>query len=203
MYSSKMIRGMIHPPTDYYCESLESIDDQLCALIARRKEVSGNNPGFPGTDRVLGWCQHYGLNDQMILSIFSQLYNEGLFQPPIVPTRFRIFIPIAKYVQVDGVVYAVTYMKQYANMSVVNVEISLETEDEAVGINARVDLSIGQYTCRQESGSGSGRGLQSNFSVNPPLPDDISGLEFSLKITPGPDIPVPRIKLKAASVVIK
>jgi hypothetical protein len=198
---------MFHPPTDYYCEVLAPIDEQLCSLIAKRKEVSGNNPGFPGVDRISGWCQHYGLNEQMTLHVFGQLYGEDHFQPRPVPTGFSRFIPIAKFVKLDGVVYAVTHVKQYTNMSVVNIEISLETDDETVGImHARVDLSIGpEYTCLQESGGGSGRGMQYSFAVTPPLPDDIAGVEFSLKITPWPDIPKPRAPfiLKAVAVTIK
>ncbi len=36
----RLIRTMFRPPTDYYCEAVEPIDEQLCALIAKRKEWS-------------------------------------------------------------------------------------------------------------------------------------------------------------------
>lgn len=209
----RVLRGMFHPPTDYYCEILAPIDEQLCAfdeqlcaLMAKRKEASGNNPGFPGVDRISAWGQRYGLNEQMTLAVFSQLYHQDHFQPPPVPTGFRQFIPIAKFVKMDDAIYAATYMKQYTNMSVVNIEISLETDDETVGATpAQVDLSIGpEYTCRQDSGSSSGRSMQYSFTVTPPLPDDIAEVEFSLKITPFPDIPIPtRVSFKAAVVTIK
>lgn len=206
MKSVVLAMGMFHSPTDYYCEALDTVDERLCALIAERKKVSGNNPGFPGVDRIAAWCQNYGLDEQMTLGIFSQLYQEDRFQPPPVPIGFRRFVPIVKFVKLDSVLYAVTHMKQYANASVVNIEISLETDDETVGIaHAQVDLSIGpEYTCRQDSGSSSGRSMQYSFTVTPPLPDNISDMEFSLQMTPFPDVPArPRVTLKTAAVVIK
>jgi len=119
-------RMMFRPPTDYYCEALAPLDEQLCDLIAKRKEVSGNNPGFPGIDRISTWCQRCGLNEQTLLAVFSNLYNEDRFQPLPLPEGFRRLIPIAKFVKMDNAVYAVTHMKQYTNLSVVSLEISLE-----------------------------------------------------------------------------
>ena len=199
-------RMMFRPPTDYYCEALAPLDEQLCDLIAKRKEVSGNNPGFPGIDRISTWCQRCGLNEQTLLAVFSNLYNEDRFQPLPLPEGFRRLIPIAKFVKMDNAVYAVTHMKQYTNLSVVSLEISLETDDENVGMMfARVSMSIGpEYTCLQESGGGGGRSIQYSFTVTPPLPDDIAGVEFSLKITPMPDVPKPvPFLLKPAAVTIK
>lgn len=39
------------PPTNYYCEELVPVDEQICGLLAKRKELSNNNPGFPNLDR--------------------------------------------------------------------------------------------------------------------------------------------------------
>jgi hypothetical protein len=33
-----------HAPTDYYCEVLAPIDEQICALLVKRKELSQNKP---------------------------------------------------------------------------------------------------------------------------------------------------------------
>jgi hypothetical protein len=198
---------MFRPPTDYCCEAVDPVDEQLCALIAKRKDVSGNNPGFPGVDRIAAWCERYGLNEQMIWHVFNQLYHGDRFQPPPVPTGFRRFVPIVKFVKLDGLLYAVTHMKQYANASVVNIEVSLgDDEEETVEIaHARMDLSLGPaYTCWQESGCGGSKGMHYGFTVAPPLPDDVAAVEFSLQITPFPDMPAgPRVSLKAAVVVIK
>ncbi len=191
----------------YYCEAVEPIDEQLCALIARHKEVSGDNPGFPGVDRVAAWGGRYGLHEQMLWQVFNQLYHEDRLQPPPVPTGFRRFVPIARFVRQDGMIYAVTHMKQFTNMSVVSIEVSLEDE-EVVGIvqQGRVDLSLGPaYHCRLYSSGGGGRGMQCGFAVTPPLPDDLAEVEFTLKITPSPVIipAKPRLPLKAATVTIK
>jgi hypothetical protein len=53
------------------------------------------------------------------------------------------------------------------------------------------------------SGSAAAKSLLSLDDINLPLSDDVSELEFSLKITPVPETPMPRTQLKAASVIIK
>ena len=42
-----MKRMSFEQPTDHYDEKVFSIDEQLCALLKQRKEISNNDPGFP------------------------------------------------------------------------------------------------------------------------------------------------------------
>ncbi|HUW65588.1 MAG TPA: hypothetical protein VMW83_13035 [Spirochaetia bacterium] len=202
---SVLTKTTFHPPTDYYCEELDPIDEQLCALIAKRKDVSGNNPGFPGVDHIETWCQRYGLNEDMVRLVFIALFRDHFFHAPPVPTGFLRFIPIIKSVEVDGAVYAITYMKQYQNASVVYSEITMETDDEDLAISyPQVDLSISPaYTCVQYSGSGQGKTIQNSFIVTPPLPDHIPRCEFTLNITPRPVPSWRTVEIKAAAVTIK
>jgi hypothetical protein len=155
-------------------------------------------------DRIAAWCERYGLNESMMLGIFSQLYNENHFQAPPTPAGFRRVVPIAKFIRQDGLIYAVTHMRQYDNMSVVNVEIASEGDEEAGLLRIRVDLSVGpSYTCLPDSGGGGGRSIHYGFTVTPPLPDDTAAVEFSLKITPVPDFPARLSLHKGGTVVIK
>ncbi|MFB7641725.1 hypothetical protein [Peribacillus butanolivorans] len=39
-------------PTEYYDERVFSIDEQLCALLRQRKDISNDNPGFPPEDVI-------------------------------------------------------------------------------------------------------------------------------------------------------
>ena len=179
------------PPTDYYCEALIPIDEQICALLAQRKELSESNPGFPDLDRIAAWCKEYNLNEDLIHSIFGSLYNERHFRPRVVPTGFIQFVPILKSVVKDGIVYAVTHMKQYENASVVYVEAEVDTGEPYVRFeHAQFELSISpEYECRLESGHGQPKGMQHSFVVIPALPDDVTQLDFMLTIKPIREVP--------------
>lgn len=186
-----MRRMPFHPPTDYYCEQLAPIDEQICALITKRKELSENNPGFPSLGLITTWCQRYELNEAMTQSIFTMLYNEKEFSAhfQVEPTGFLKFVPILKWVEINSVLYSVTHMKQYENASVVYIEIEVHNSERFVRLgHARLDLSISpDHQCRQHRGSGQDKGMQYSFVVAPQLPDDLTGVEFRLDVKPFPE----------------
>ncbi|ODA39353.1 hypothetical protein [Desulfosporosinus sp. BG] len=185
------MRMPFHPPTDYYCEQLAPIDEQICGLISKRKELSENNPGFPSLGLITTWCQRYELNEAMTQSIFTMLYNEKEFSThfQVEPTGFLKFVPILKWVEIDSVLYSVTHMKQYDNASVVYIEIEVNNSERYVRLgHARLDLFISpEHQCRQHRGSGQDKGMQYSFVVAPRLPDDLTGVEFRLDIKPFPE----------------
>ena len=203
-----MGRMSFQPPTEHYCESLAPIDEQICALIAKRKELSENNPGFPSLEFISAWCQRYELIETMTQSLFATMYNENHFSDhfQVEPTGFLKFIPILKYVEIDSVLYSVTHMKQYNNASVIYIETEVNNSEPYVRLgHAHVELFISpDYQSRQHQGSGHCKGMQYSFVVSPPLPDDITGLEFRLSIKPFPDITeMQTVALTEATVTIK
>ena len=121
------------PPTDHYYKELAPIDEQICELLAKRKELSNNNPGFPSLELISEWSQKYGLNENWLRRIFASymLYEERL-QRPVEPTGFLKFVPILKSIEIDDMTYAVTHMKQYRNASVVYVETEVNTPEPYV-----------------------------------------------------------------------
>lgn len=174
-------------PTDYYCEEVAPIDEQICGLLAKRKELSNNNPGFPNFDRISEWSQQYGLDEEWLQRVFAYMYgHEPHCQTTIEPAEFLKFVPILKSVAVDSIIYAVTHMKQYSNASVVCVETEVNTAEPYVRLgHANFELSISpEYQCRPNGGSGQDRGMQHSFVVTPSLPDDLTGIEFYLSIKP-------------------
>lgn len=186
-----MIRSFRKAPTDYYCQSLSPVDEQLCALIAERKALSQNNPGFPPEEWITSRCEQYGLNKDMMWGIFSSLHHEHHFQPMVEPTGFLKFLSVLKTVEANQVMYTVTHLKQYTNASVVMVEIELVAGDSCGGIghaSLRLDISP-EYQCRPADGCSQGNGMQYSFVVTPPLPDNLDGTEFNLTIEPFPDVP--------------
>ncbi|HVJ50207.1 hypothetical protein [Desulfitobacterium sp.] len=200
------MRMPFRPPTDYYCEELASIDEQICGLLAKRKELSNNNPGFPHLDRISAWSQQYGLNEDMILRLFGYMYSEHQFVPLVEPAGFLKFVPILKSAKIDGVFYAVTHMKQYSNASVVFVETEVNTEEPYLRLgHASFELFISsKYQCRLDSGCGQKKGMQHSFVVIPPLPDEVDGLEFRLTVKPHREVPeIHEVFLTETTVTIK
>lgn len=182
-----MIRMPFRPPTDYYCEDLVPIDEQICEMFAKRKEISNNNPGFPSLELISTWSKKFGLNEDWLRSIFvAYMLGEERFQTPEKPNGFLKFIPILKSIAIDSMSYTVTYIKQYSNASVVFVETEANTSEPFVRLgHASFELFISpEHHCRQSGGCGSGKGMQHSFVVTPPLPDDVTELEFRLSVKP-------------------
>ncbi len=182
------------------------IDEQICGLLAKRKELSNNNPGFPNLDRISEWSQQYGLDEDWLQRIFAYMYGEHHLQTLIEPTEFLNFVPILKSVEVDNIIYAVTHMKQYSNTSVVYIETEVNTVDPYVRLgHANFGLSISpDYQCRPNGGCGQDRGMQHSFVVTPSLPDDLTGVEFHLSVKPFRQEPeIEELLLTEISVTIK
>jgi hypothetical protein len=195
-----------NPPADYYCEELAPLDEQICELLAKRKELSNNNPGFPYLDRISEWSQKYELNEDWLRRIFTiYMRLEDLFLPPAEPAGFIKFVPILKSVEINNMMYAVTHMKQYSNASVVYIETEFNTSEPYLRIgHASFELFISpEYQCRQSSGCGHGKGVQHSFIVTPPLPDDVTEIEFCLSVKPFPEPEIPEIAFSEISVTIK
>ncbi len=199
------MRMPFRPPTEYYCELLAPIDEQICALLAKRKEISKDNPGFPQSDSIAAWSQQYGLNEDWLRTIFAYMYGEHHFLPQLEPAGFLKFVPILKSVEIDGVFYAVTHMKQYTNASVVYIENEVNTSEPYVRLgHASFELFISpEYQCRPDSGCGHKKGMQHSFVVIPPLPDEVDGLEFRLTVKPREVPEIQEVSLTETTVIIK
>nr|WP_263323283.1 hypothetical protein [Neobacillus sp. Marseille-Q6967] len=189
-----MKRMPFERPTDYYDERISYIDEQICALFKQRKEISRNNPGFPHLEDIASWAKKYGLYEDFLNSIFSTLRMEEEFKPRIEPVNFLKHIPILKSVEKDGRLYTITFIRQFENASVVQLNIDWDdTTEEPENIEAIrhhrplhqhnfIELSIGEdYECRSNRGGGSGGHYRQNFIVSPPIPDDPSDLQFVFK----------------------
>lgn len=194
------------PPTDYYCEELAPIDEQICGLLAKRKELSNNNPGFPKLDRISAWSHQYELDEDWLRRIFAYLYGEHHFVPQIEPAGFLKFVPILKSVEIDSVMYAVTHMKQYSNASVVYIETEVNSDEPYIRLgHVSSELSISpEYQCRFNGGSGQKKGMQHSFVVTPSLPEDLTGVEFRFSVKPYPLEPqIQELFLDESTVTIK
>lgn len=174
-------------PTDHYDAGIADIDEQICALIKQRKNISNNNPGYPPFELISDWAEKYSLYEEFLKSLFGNLRNEEHYRPRVEPTVFRKHVPVLQSVEVGEDMYTVTFVRQYENASVVNLHVDSPPRENDDGVAPRrrqhfFQLSIAEgYECRTFGGSGGNGHHTHEFVVAPPLPDDLMGLQFSFE----------------------
>ncbi|WP_199242500.1 hypothetical protein [Desulfosporosinus fructosivorans] len=52
------------------------LDEEICSLLAKRKELSDENPGFPDSDLISKWSQKFALNVNWLRRMFV-VYLQG------------------------------------------------------------------------------------------------------------------------------
>lgn len=174
--------------SEHYDKRLIHIDEQICSLLKQRKEISNNNPGIPTLEDISSWSEKFNLYEDLLRTLFGLLENDDHFRPQVEPIDFQMYIPVLKSVEIEQNLYSVTFIRQYANASVVNFNIDWEPgEEEQFFRHGFWHLWLGEeYDCRQTGGGGTDGHISYNFIVSPPLPDDISGLDLIFRETKTP-----------------
>lgn len=170
-------------PTAHYDDQLYTVDEKICALLKERKELSNHNQSFPPDEVIAEWAQKYGFYEEYLNSLFGTMMVEEEFRPRVEPKNFIKHISILKSVLLGDKLYTITAIKQYKNASVVMLHVDW---DEPESENRQLDhhyysleLLVGEeYDCRNDGGSGSTGHFIHNFIVSPPLPDQLTGMDF-------------------------
>ncbi|HDR7544679.1 TPA: hypothetical protein RY883_003680 [Bacillus cereus] len=180
-----MRRMTFERPTDHYDERLYSIDEKICALLKERKELSGDDPGFPHDEAIYKWAKQYEFYPDYLNSLFSSMMDEEEFKPRVEPTGFKKHVPVFKTYEHNGVMYTVTFIQQYANASVVYLYSDWDSTDEDFIENkphSFFQLSIDDtYDCWSEGGGGTDGHMNHQFVISPVLPDNLSGISLRFK----------------------
>jgi len=173
-----------------YNETLSAIDEQLCALLKQRKELTNSKTVMPSSEELIRLAENYGFYEEYLKSLFELISHENLYKPRVEPTNFRRYLPVMKSIEIDGSIYSLTFIRQFENASVVHLDIDwheieedpierLKRNREQRQFNA---LSIGEeYDCRNIGGSGSEGRVTEKFVISPPLPDNPEGISLTFK----------------------
>ncbi|MFC6463464.1 hypothetical protein ACFP65_00405 [Marinilactibacillus sp. GCM10026970] len=177
------------PPTEHYDEKLVAIDNQICQLMKQRKELSDNTPSFPTRKFITDWSEKYGFDEEFLNTIFSDLLNENLYKPKVEPKNFLKNIPILKAFEKEDVFYFVTLIRQFENVSVVELNISDKIIGDVSEWNypeEHLELSIKardqEFDCRNDGGGGVPGSITNTFIISPALPDDVSEYDLVFKM---------------------
>ncbi|WP_435169749.1 hypothetical protein [Paenibacillus glycanilyticus] len=180
-----MRRVPMERPTDHYDARLFKIDEQLCALLEERREISNHNPGFPPFKSIECWADRYRLYPDLLKSLFSLLLNEEVYLPLVEPAGFRKHLHVLRCVESGDKVYTLSGIRQYENASVVNLSIHgdyRERNNEAMRTHTYIELELGDgYHCYIEQGTSTGGNSAYGFVVSPALPDDLAGITFAFR----------------------
>lgn len=172
-------------PTDHYDERIIKIDEQICELIRKRKDISNNNPGYPPFEYISKWAEEFNLYENQLKSVFGSLWNEAPYKPVVKPNGFRMNLPVLKIVEKDNCLFSITVIRQYSNASIINFNIDKSDISDSSNCKSKYssfELFIGEeYNCRMKSGSGAGDYFFYSFVVSPALPDDVSGIDLTFK----------------------
>lgn len=177
-----------------YDHRLEPIDDQLAKLIAERLRISQGTNGYPTKEQFDRWCEKYHVERHIIASVFAAMTTPR--RPPrlpVSPQNLLGIIPVMTKVQSEGITYQVTRMEQYADFSLVYVEIYTDDEAETAELNIQLLLDVEPSEERQVQFHRShGHTNQSSlvYLVSPKLPDDLN--TFSFRLIPNPVLHHPR-----------
>jgi hypothetical protein len=126
-----------------YDHRLEPIDEKLMKLIAERIYLSKGTNGYPTKEQFDRWCEKYNVDRNVISSVFAAMDNPR--RPPrhpASPQNLLDIIPVMQKISVDGVTYQVTRVEQYADFSLVYVEIYTSDESETSELNVQLMLNV-------------------------------------------------------------
>ncbi len=163
-------------------EHLSLIDDEICAVVKRRLELPADNAVFPSEHVITDLAQKHGLHEELVSALFSTLQMEEYFRPRVEPAGFRKHLPVLQSVERGDRLYSVTFVRQYDNASVVNLNADWDgTQDSPHEYEPNTfELTIDDsYDCRMDSGSGSTGYSHTTYIVTPPLPDDLAGIDLT------------------------
>ena len=172
----------IETTNSYYNESLLSIDKKLCELLNDRKKIIKSNLGFPPDKVVSSLADEYGFQKEYLQSLFSTIEMEEHYEPTIEPVEFQKYLPVLKAYGDQKVLYTVTYIRQYANASVLYLHMDWEEKEDTNFYPDILDLIINDtYFCHSEGGGGTTGHASHSYIISPALPDDVSGIELIFK----------------------
>ena len=172
----------IERTNSYYNESLLSIDKKLCELLNDRKKIIKSNLGFPPDKVVSSLADEYGFQKEYLQSLFSTIEMEEHYEPTMEPVEFQKYLPVLKAYGDQKVLYTVTYIRQYANASVLYLHMDWEEKEDTNFYPDILDLIINDtYFCHSEGGGGTTGHASHSYIISPALPDDVSGIELIFK----------------------
>lgn len=166
-----------------YDRRLESTDEQLAQLIAQRIHLS---PGlsYPTPEHFERWAAAYHVDRHILASTFAVMNNPH--RPPrlpISPQDLITVIPVMQKVTCEDVPYQITRMEQYADGSVIYVDIFTREESDTADLTVQLLLTVEPAEGRHvELHRAEARANQASMAylVRPSLSDDVASYQFAL-----------------------
>ncbi|GAF15100.1 hypothetical protein JCM19046_137 [Bacillus sp. JCM 19046] len=164
-----------------YHPQIQDIDEQICALLQKRKQQSAGNPGIPTDVLLEKWADQYQLEEDMLYSIFYASNSEKDFKPVVVPKNYQKTIPVHKWHEENGVIYSISTVQQYTNASVMVLQTIWDNNRyEETPTYTMIDLGS-SFQVVKTDGVGSSGTKTERFVITPPLTDDLPAIKVTVK----------------------
>lgn len=165
-----------------YTEAVAAIDEAICRLVAERQQAAGGRRVYPDNERLRRWSDQFGIGETRLLSLFGNLAAGPRLNPlPPMPQGLRRVVELMRPQESQGVSWVLTHGVQYENASLLHIEMM--SEKGRVIRHGGLALEVDQpgYQSHDFGGHGSQGHFAFDFIVWPALPDDLSGIAFTLR----------------------
>lgn len=167
-----------------YNEDVKRLDEQILALAKQRQDLTGKKRYMPSGETLIEWAKQLELEPLQIHTLLQALHTQVMERPRRPEDKpLRSVLPIMKRTKADGCEYLISHAMQYEDESIVKMDIRyVEDTEEEVELVPQLTLEVigGEYAVQPISTSTHSGKAQLEFSVMPPLPEPLEGLEFSL-----------------------
>lgn len=167
-----------------YDHRLEPIDEQLAKLLAERMRLSKGINGYPTNEQFDRWCHEYGIDRNIIASVFSAMINPR--RPPrhpAAPQHLLTVIPVMQKTVTDDITYQITRLEQYSDFSLAYVDIFTHEDAETAVLDVQLMLQVEPAADRQiqiHRSQGQANQAALVYIVSPRLSNDVGSYKFAL-----------------------
>ncbi|GAF23498.1 hypothetical protein JCM19047_3322 [Bacillus sp. JCM 19047] len=163
---------------EYEDKRVKEIDEEICALLHKRKVMTNNNPGCPPMDQMEEWAKTYQLEKEMIVSIFHVAANEEEYRPMIQPKGYVNTIPQSLLHEEDGILYSVPALQTYQNATVLLLQMVCRPERVNLHEPLRVfTINVKgskPYRAQMTEGNGGDAMQGYRFVVSPAIQEEVT-----------------------------
>lgn len=169
---------MANSKQEGYDKQIESIDQEICALIQKRKQVSNEQPTSPSPEKLNEWAHTYELEREMLNALFSTIESEGDFKPIVKPKGYLGTVPLSFMYEENEVIYSLTAIQSYKNASVLFFQVASNPQkcnlQETMSVFELNVLGTKAYVTQLTEGSGGDAMFNHRYVISPAIKEDVT-----------------------------
>jgi hypothetical protein len=176
--------GELRAVPQHYSDEVRQIDEAMLRLYSERRRLAGRKRMFPPKETLEQWSEQFGLGLEAISRLLHSMNSHLPIVPPQAETPIGV-LPIMKKAHAMDCDFLITHALQYETRSELTIQASFAGEaDHRISLRPMLDLVViggeTEYVTGSLGTSGGGMQAQLRYQIVPRLPDDLTGVVFSL-----------------------